>query len=47
MVQGRDCNNLVKIGQSLIQISTKVNVASDLENFSKKMQFFDSLYDSL
>jgi hypothetical protein len=44
MVQGRNCNNLVKIGQSLIQILTKVNVASNLE---KKINFFHTLYDSL
>jgi hypothetical protein len=36
MVQWRDCNNLVKIGVSLIQISTKVNVAS---YFGKKANF--------
>jgi hypothetical protein len=43
MVQGCDCNNLVKIGQSLIQISTEVDVVS---NFEKKY-FFHTLYDSL
>jgi hypothetical protein len=42
MVQGRDCNNLVKIGQSLIQILTKVNVAS---NFEKKNPNFFILYN--